>query len=122
VSEPVEPWSHPSGVSSEERTVALVAHGLTFVEGGIIGPLVVYLVKRDSSEFVAFHALQSVYFGLLALVVILPVAVVTCGLGAVLVAPYFALEVWACLKAYDGEWYRLPIAGDLAARRHPPPD
>jgi uncharacterized protein len=114
-------WQHASGLSRDDRTIALVAHVLTFIEGGIIGPLVVYFLKRDSSEFIAFHALQSVYFGLMALVIILPVAIFTCGLGAVLVVPYFVYEVWACLKAYDGEWYRLPLAGDLAAQRHPPP-
>ena len=114
-------WQHPSGINKDDRTIALLAHALTFIEGGVIGPLVVYLFKRDSSEFIAFHALQSVYFGLMALVIIVPVAIFTCGVGAVLVVPYFALEVWACLKAYDGEWYRLPLAGDLAAQRHPPP-
>ena len=41
---------------------AAIAHGLTFFEGGIIGPLIVYVIKKDSSPFVAFHALQSLYF------------------------------------------------------------
>ena len=104
----------------DERVMALIAHGLTFVEGGILGPLVVYLVKKDESEFVAFHALQSVLFGLLAAAVVVPATLVTCGLGVVLVIPYMIFEVIACLKAYDGEWYELPIVGPMALRSHHP--
>ena len=98
------------------RTLAAVAHGLTFVEGGIIGPLVVYLVKRDEDPFVAFHALQSLYVGLLLLGVIF----LTCGLGAVLAIPYVIFEVIAVMKAHEGEWYRLPVVGDWAYARHHP--
>lgn len=109
-----------SGPTSDERTMALIAHALTFVEGGIIGPLIVYLVKKNDSEFIAFHALQSLYFGLLALFVIGPITVLTCGAGAVLVAPYFIFEVIACAEANRGEWYELPIVGGMALRSHHP--
>lgn len=98
------------------RNMAALAHGLTFVEGGIIGPLVVYLVKKDDSEFAAFHALQSLYFGLM----FLGVTVLTCGVGVVLVVPYVIFEVLAVVHASNGEWYQLPIAGPLAFRRHHP--
>ncbi len=109
-----------AGPSSNERTLALVAHALSFVEGGVIGPLILYLAKRDESEFVAFHALQSLYFGLLAVVVIGPIAFMTCGLGAVLVVPYLVYEAIACIEANSGNWYELPIVGPLALRSHHP--
>ena len=111
----------PTSPSSDERTWALVAHGLTFFEGGVFGPLIVYVLKKDESDFVAFHALQSLLFGLIAMVIILPVAILTCGMGLVLLLPYFVYEIIASVKAYEGEWYMLPIAGDYAAGRHPPP-
>lgn len=105
-------------ISSDDRLMAAIGHALTFVEGGIIGPLILYLIKREQSEFVAFHALQSLYFGLLFLVLTL----VSCGLLALpLVLPYLIFEIIAAVKANDGEWYRLPIVGDWALRRHPPP-
>jgi uncharacterized membrane protein len=106
----------PTEPTKDERTMAAVAHGLTFVEGGIIGPLILYLVKKDESEFVAFHALQSLYFGL----IFLGVTLVTCGLGVILVVPYIIYEVLAVIKANDGEWWELPIAGPLALRKHHP--
>lgn len=109
-------------ISQDDRTMAAVAHGLTFIEGGIIGPLIVYLVKRDESPFVAFHALQSLYFGLIALAIILPATIITCGLGVFLVIPYMILEILAVIAAYNGDWYELPIAGPLARRQHGPQD
>ena len=102
--------------STDDRTVAMIGHALTFVEGGIIGPLIVYLVKKDESDFVAFHALQSLYFGLLFLAVVLG----TCGLGVILVIPYLAFEVIACIEAQKGNWYKLPFVGGWAMEVHHP--
>ncbi len=98
------------------RTVAALAHGLTFIEGGIIGPLLVYLVKRDEDHFVAFHALQSLYFGLALLAALL----LSCGLLLPLVIPYIIYEVIAVMKAHEGEWYKLPVVGEWAWRVHNP--
>jgi len=106
----------PTEVNKDDRNMAAVAHGLTFVEGGIVGPLILYVVKKDDSEFVAFHALQSLYFGLMFLAVTL----LTCGLGLVLVIPYIIFEVLAVANAANGEWYELPIAGPLALKKHHP--
>ena len=42
--------------TSDERTMAMLAHVLQLV-GGWIAPLIIFLVKQDS-RFVRFHALQ----------------------------------------------------------------
>ena len=120
--------------TSEERTLALVSHAMSFVEGGVVAPLLMYVLREPihdaiykdrpgrDSPFVAFHSLQSLYFGLLFVAVSLPLALITCGFSLFVTVPvYLVFEVIACLKAHDGEWYRLPIVGDLAADRHPPP-
>ncbi len=62
-------------VSDEERTWAMLAHLLTLVGyvvwiGAYLVPLVIYLVYKDKSPFVAFHALQSLFFQLALLVVV----------------------------------------------------
>ena len=96
--------------------LAALSHALSFFEGGLIGPLVIYLVKKDDDEFVAFHALQSLYFGLAFFVL----SVATCGFGAlVLVWPYLIFSGLAALRAYEGEWYELPGVGPYARERHP---
>ena len=111
------PTAQPIEVpSQDERVVAAVAHGLSFVEGGLIGPLIVYLLKKDENDFIAFHALQSLYFGL----AFLAISILTCGIGAaVLVIPYLVFEAIAAIKAYEGEWYELPIVGKYAREKHP---
>ena len=97
---------------------AAAGHGLSFVEGGLLGPLVVYWVKKDESPFVAFHALQSLYFGLL----FFALTILTCGLAAlVLVWPYLFFEGMATVKAFEGEWYVLPLVGRWALAKHPKP-
>ena len=112
-----DPIDTPSASSeSDERTMAAVAHGLTFFEGGLIGPLILYFVKKDESDFVAFHALQSVYFGL----AFFGLSLITCGVAAVLlVIPYVVFEAIATIKAYEGEWYELPVVGRYAREKHP---
>ena len=105
-------------LSKDDTTWDEVAHGLTFIEGGVIGPLVLYALKRDTSPFVAFHALQSFYFGVLLVLV----SVCSCGILALPgVCVYLIFEFIACTRAASGEWYMLPIAGALALRTHPAP-
>lgn len=117
---PTAPPSAHQGIvlTKDESAWAMAAHALTFIEGGIIGPLVIYMVKKDTSPFIAFHALQSFYFGLVFLVVTL----VTCGVGGLLlIVPYFVFELIALREANAGRWYRLPLVGGWAWEKHPGP-
>ena len=45
----------PGQPTSEERNIATLAHLITFVSS-FIGPLVIYLVKKDESAFVGDQA------------------------------------------------------------------
>ena len=105
-----------NGLRREDRQLAAIGHGLSFIEGGIIGPLILYVVKRDQSEFVAFHALQSLYFGLAFLALV----ALTCGVGLVGVVAYIIWEVIATIEASNGRWYKLPLVGDIAYQQHNP--
>jgi uncharacterized membrane protein len=49
--------SPPSEITQDERTMSTLAHMLQLVTAWI-GPLVIFLIKRDSL-FVKFHALQA---------------------------------------------------------------
>jgi hypothetical protein len=109
--------AQPAGQpSKDDRMIAAVSHGMSFFEGGLIGPLIVYLLKKDENDFIAFHALQSLYFGLAFFVL----SLATCGLGAiVLVWPYLIFEALATFRAWEGEWYELPLVGKYAREKHP---
>jgi len=49
----------PATTTSDERTMAILAHVLQLV-GWWIAPLIIFLIKRES-KFVSFHALQVLF-------------------------------------------------------------
>ena len=87
--------------SSEEKMLALVAHLLTFI-APVLGAVLVYLIKKDASKFVAYHAMQAIVFQLVCWII----GGFTCGIG-VLVGYVFG--VLQAMKANSGEWSGYPI-------------
>jgi uncharacterized Tic20 family protein len=68
-----------SSHSSDERTMAALAHGSALLNlfagvGGLIAALAIWLTQREKSAWVGFHALQSLVFQ--AAVLVLTVLVV----------------------------------------------
>jgi uncharacterized Tic20 family protein len=92
--------------TSDERTWALAVHLSAFVVP-VFGPLLAYLVKKDESPYIAYHALQAGIFQ----VVSWAITGATCGIGAVL----FLLPIWIGIRAYNGEWAGYPLL-DSAGR------
>jgi len=96
--------NHPmvnSGIASQDRTWAVVAHlaaltGHLIPFGSLVGPLVIWLVKRDESAFVNEHGKEAVNFQLSAMVygilyLTVAFAVISAGLHAGIVANLAAL-------------------------------
>lgn len=116
--------------TQEERLWAMLAHlsgllGWVTMIGQYVAPLVIFLIFRERSQFVAYHAIQQLLFQLLILIasaILTIVAVVTCGIGLIIVVPLavllclagLAYIVWAALEAYNGKWFRIPWVGDMA--------
>jgi uncharacterized protein len=95
-------------VTAEDKQLALIAH-LSNIFFWLVGPLVLYLVKKDTSKFVAFHALQSLYLALAGIIL----TTVTCGVGAF---PILILNVIAAMKANEGQLYEYPVVGAMARK------
>ena len=79
------------------------------------------LVLEKDNRFVRFHAMQSVLaFGAITLLWVLLNAVPLLGflLGVLIIIPGSAV-IWLLLmfKAYQGEEFKLPIVGPIAAER-----
>ncbi len=124
--------TYPQGDSlgADEKLWGMLAHLLTLlgyvvVVGAYIAPLVIYLVYKDRSQFVAFHALQVLFFHLLALAVAIALvlfSIVTLGCGILLAAPLaialaiavLVYTIIAAIQANNGVWYELPIVGRWA--------
>jgi uncharacterized membrane protein len=105
---------------------ANIAGLLCYVLGWISG-LVFFLIEKEN-KFVRFHAMQSIIvFGALTVLQIAigifagVLAVIHLGFLVVLLYPLIGLVgliLWIVLmvKAYQGEMFKLPIAGDIAEK------
>ena len=92
-----------------------VAALLCYLVGWISG--IVFWVIEKKSPFVLFHAKQSVFtfLGLSVFGVVAGWIPVIGGVVSFLLIPV-ALILWIVLmmKAYAGEWFKLPVVGDWA--------
>ena len=97
--------------TSDERTLGLLAHVITFVST-FIGPLIIYLLKKDDSQFVAWHAKESLNFQItMALVsIILIVTIVGILLLWIVGIVTIILVIVATIKASEGKLYRYPFS------------
>ena len=125
--------SHRAMSAQDERTWSVLAHLSMFLNlvTGFLGPvaaLVVWLVYRDRSPRVAFHALQSMWYQIAWLVGlaagwILTTLLMVVLVGFLLIPVMIVVSVlpflhggYAAYKVYQGDDYRYPIAADLAER------
>lgn len=123
-SPPPAPEGEPS---ADEKTWGMLAHlsalsGL--VTGGvgcIVGPLVVWLVKKDTMPFVADQAKEALNFNLTVLLVAIVLGLLTVGsvflltpltalAGMALFIAWLVLTIIALVKANEGVAYRYPFA------------
>ncbi|MDX6743487.1 DUF4870 domain-containing protein [Actinocorallia sp. A-T 12471] len=105
---------YPQGPTSEDTTWSLLGYLGQFLFG-VFAPLVVFLMYKDRSPFVRWHAAQSLNLGIAAIgysLILIPVTIVTLGLGALLYIPLGIAEIiyliLAAVGASRGEWYRFP--------------
>jgi uncharacterized Tic20 family protein len=115
----VNPPEKPYLPTSEERNWALLAHLsglLASALGGLafLGPLIVWLIKKDQSPFVADQAKEALNFQIavtIALIVSGVIALLTCvgvillpivGIGSLVFA------IIAAMEANKGVYYRYP--------------
>lgn len=114
----------------EERQWAMFAH-LSALAGGLltsglggwgffIGPLVIWLMKKDTMPFVADQAKEALNFNITVsgiFVILLILTIFTLGLGALLTVPVMlvvgigalVLIIMASIKAREGVAYRYPF-------------
>lgn len=92
-----------------------VAGVLCYLGGWITG--IIFLVIEKESKFVRFHALQSIVtFGGFYVLLLIFRWIPIINWIVVLVISILAFILWIVLmvKAYQGQTFRLPVAGDIA--------
>jgi uncharacterized Tic20 family protein len=111
--------------SAEERQWGLFAHlsalvGFVVPFGNVIGPLVIWLIKREQMPFVNDQGREALNFnitaGLVGLVLIALTAMsfgigifLTAPIGVVLAIAWLVLTIIAAIKANEGQAYRYPV-------------
>ena len=94
-----------------------VAALLSYLLGWITG-LIFYLIEKEN-KFVRFHAFQSIVVsGALTALSIVLMLVPVIGWALIPVVNIVGLILWiiCMIKGYQGEKFKLPIAGDLAEK------
>jgi len=121
----------PSGPTHEERQWALFAH-LSALLGGLvtghwlgvgcfIGPLIIWLAKKDNLPFVDDQAKEALNFNITVAivgVVLLLLSIVTFGIGLIVTVPvgvivgvfWLVCLIVAAIKSNEGERYRYPLS------------
>src|SRR4051812_4130095 len=120
-----------SGISAEEKQWAMFAH-LSALAGGIltsgwagsigcfIGPLIIWMVKKDTMPFVNDQAKEALNFNISVALVFLALfllSVLTLGIGLIIAIPawivigiaWLVFTIIAGIKAHEGVAYRYPL-------------
>jgi uncharacterized protein len=107
--------------SENERTWGMLAHLAAFaglvmpLVGNVLGPLLVWLTKREQSAFVAAHAKEALNFNItvvLAGIVCGFLALIFIGflLGTALFVAWLVMTLIAAIKASEGVLYHYPVS------------
>ena len=94
---------------------------LCYVIGWVTG--IIFLILEKDNKFVRFHAIQSiVVFGAFTVLAVIFYYIPHNWWILKLLLGIFAFILWIVLmvKAYSGQMYKLPIAGDIAEKNSKP--
>ena len=98
---------------------ANVAAALSYLVGFVTG--IIFLVIEKENKFVRFHAMQStlVFAGIVAVDILLRIVPILGALVVIFVVIPLSAILWLLLmfKAYQGEEFKLPLVGQMAADR-----
>ena len=100
--------------SNDDRTMGLLVHILGILTC-VVGPAILYVIKKDESPFVRHHSAQSLNFQITVLLAHFVAGILTfVSIGALLtpliIIGSLVFEILALLKAKDGQGYKIPVA------------
>lgn len=115
-----------SSATGEEKFWGMLAHVFGFAGyivglGQYIAPFVLYVIYKDKSKFIAFHAMQSLLFQLLVAVALTISGALTIVLIGFVLLPVVGVVaivyvIIAALRAYKGEWFEYWLVGRWARK------
>lgn len=99
--------------SKEDKTMGMLIYLLSLFTA-IIGPLIIWLLKKEESEFIDFHGKEyfnffisySIYSIVASVLMLVLIGFILLPIIAVM---FFVFTIIAIFKAYNGEYYRFPL-------------
>src|SRR5438477_10806789 len=137
-SEPAPPSGAPGGKTSfmtlDSNVAAMLCYILNFVCCLGLVLSIIFVITEKENRFVKFHAVQSLFLaalqiavgiviGILGLILSLALNafdmswiawILIFGLRFILLIVFLILWIMGGIKAYGGQWYKLPIIGEFA--------
>jgi len=97
--------------TSDEKTMAILAHVLTLV-APILAPLIIYLIKKDESRYIAYHAKESLNFQITLMIAVLCLLVTIVGIFLIffIAIAGLVLVIIATIRASEGILYKYPVS------------
>lgn len=114
-----DPGANQDPVSQDDRNLGMLCHlialiGFLIPLGNILGPLVIWLIKKDQSSFVDVEGKEALNFNItVALAGFVSFLLMTVVIGFVLIVMvaifWVVMAIVAASKASSGEHYRYPL-------------
>ncbi|MBS1564193.1 MAG: DUF4870 domain-containing protein [Bacteroidetes bacterium] len=96
--------------TQDERTLAILSHILTIV-APILAPLIIFLIKKDESKYVAAHAKESLNYQITLIIIIIALFITIIGIFLVWLVGLasLVLVIIATIRASENKLYRYPV-------------
>ena len=104
----------PALITSHEKLWVTISHLSVLVGLGIVRPLIVYLVKKDESEVIRYHAKEALNFQLSLLLyslgsMLLVFILIGVPMLIILGVAALVLSIVAAIRGSEGRNYRYPL-------------
>ncbi|MFA8438650.1 DUF4870 domain-containing protein [Pueribacillus sp. YX66] len=100
--------------NSDERLLACLIYVTSFFTT-IIGPLLIWIIKKDESSFIDYHGKEyfnffisyTIYIIISSILMLVLIGFVLAAIVGILA---FVFTIVAAIKAFNGDHYRIPLA------------
>ncbi len=102
-------YPYDGEVQPDEKTMALLAHILAIVTW-FVGPLIIWIIKKDQSEFIRKHALEALAFSLTVTVVNILAGILIYLLMLIIWIGSLLYFILGAIRANEGKIFEYPIS------------
>ena len=107
--EPVDPMSD---ITEDDKIWAALGYAI-----GIVPIIVLLMDEKKARPYLKFHAVQSLAANVVYAVLATIIATVTLGFGALCVGPLWFVFLYWAYKAYQGEYFDIPVVTDFIKKQ-----